>query len=254
MKIMKVRSDVGSDWKFVIQSFFYDNYYPELAGVDEVDERKLGKYHAIRKFYHEHFHIGKHPFIDIGANVGLAMLGLAVDGVMCYPFEPIEQNLNLLRANIDANEVFNRVPHLSECALSDTTEEGKIYVPERHKDNCSLILSAAECNVRKTEIVEFLPIHVTTFDEYFKDWPTKPICGLVKIDVQGNELRVLKGMAGFLGRCETGTAFIIEIEDKFSAGAGHRREDVVSFLQAYGIRPVAKPEGLSDEVFMKLAN
>lgn len=128
-------------------------------------------------------------FLDIGANVGLVSLLVADKVQHAILFEPNPNAVKRAEENIRINhlnfEVFAR-------ALSDTT--GTVEF-----ENAG---SMSSCNRTVDGFTTTLPtitVRRTTFDEFLQDYHSDfPPIGAVKIDVEGHENSVLRGMKEFL--------------------------------------------------------
>jgi FkbM family methyltransferase len=123
--------------------------------------------------------------IDVGAHVGyytLLLSQLVGKTGKVYAFEPDPKNFELLKKNIEVNGFEN--VELIQKAVSNKTEIIKLYLGD--EDRATNRIYDAQLNDTKKSI----EIKTISLDEYIKD---KKI-DFVKIDVEGSELGVLKGM------------------------------------------------------------
>lgn len=120
-------------------------------------------------------------FIDIGAHIGYYTIGLSkkVKKVIC--FEPYPENLRKLRQNIRINQCKNVI--VEPYAISDIKGCVKLY-----KGNDSFTPSLL--NAQKSGFHVSVPS--TTLDEYIFSKGMEPT--IIKIDVEGHEINVLRGM------------------------------------------------------------
>ena len=133
-------------------------------------------------------------FADVGANVGTyTVLAAAHTGAKVTAFEPGADALAWLQKNISANGAEGRVRVVAE-ALSDRI--GTVNFT-RHLDAMNHVLEGPEA--------DSVSVPCTTLDDRFPDNP--PI--LIKIDVEGNEHRVLQGAVQLL-RQNSLKALIVE--------------------------------------------
>lgn len=117
-------------------------------------------------------------FADAGANVGTyKVLAAGHTGARVTAFEPGADALAWLHQNISANGAEGRVRVVAK-ALSHRM--GTVYFT-RHLDAMNHVLEGPEA--------DSLSVPCTTLDDSFPDSP--PL--LIKIDVEGNEHRVLQG-------------------------------------------------------------
>lgn len=123
-------------------------------------------------------------FVDVGANIGLMTLRAAnlVGGEgKVYAFEPNPKTNEILRENIQKNNLFN--VQVESFALGSEIKEAIIYDRwDANRGAASLI--KPEFETTSTSIMQ------TTFDDYFKNINQ---VNLIKIDVEGFELEVLNG-------------------------------------------------------------
>jgi FkbM family methyltransferase len=117
-------------------------------------------------------------FVDVGANVGAYSLRAASSGMKVYSFEPNTETVRILRRNAEINHLTVEVMEVALGAENGTvkfapfggtsrvTPEGTVDVPIRTLDSYEL-----------------------------------PSIDLMKVDVEGYELDVLKGAKQTLARC-----------------------------------------------------
>lgn len=128
-------------------------------------------------------------FYDVGANIGfLTLLGCS-RGAEVHAFEPLEENLQQLRRNTDAN---GYQAHIHPIALSDSTGTATM---------------AADGPLGRAH----LGAGEITVDTRRLDDLGLPAPNVVKIDVEGAESRVLDGMRETLAQHRP--VLIIEIHD-----------------------------------------
>jgi FkbM family methyltransferase len=124
---------------------------------------------------------------DIGANIGYVSLSLAKSvgpGGRVIAFEPVPKNVNRFRESIRINQLTN--VQLLECAASDQDGEAVIRIAENlstaslvwHRENSSAI----ELSIRTVQIDKLVESGDLGHPRF------------VKIDVEGAEGSVLKGM------------------------------------------------------------
>lgn len=135
--------------------------------------------------------------LDIGANIG----NVAIAGLNSYPnakvmcFEPVKSTFAVLKKNMK--------PYASRCflynvALSDVEESGYINITTAHGANS--IKPQAEYHKELNPHVRFLEkqeISMVKLDDFQIKLPSIKI-DIMKIDVEGFELNVLKGGEKFI--------------------------------------------------------
>lgn len=128
--------------------------------------------------------------VDVGANVGLHTLPLA-DKVgpngHVIAFEPDIENCGLLLKNLKANGLAARVT-VHNTGLSDRAGTALLYQSAENRGGLSLSAANVDSSGPSLEPVE---VELVVADEVLG---TEPAISLVKIDVEGAEPLVIKGM------------------------------------------------------------
>lgn len=150
-----------------------------------------------------HFLRKEDRFADIGANVGTySVLASGHVGASTLAFEPMPKSLDWIKKNIAANNMSSKVT-LFPCALGDAKTTVRF----------SSSLDAENHVIAEGETLDETLVQVERFDDLC--YPSM-IPSLVKIDVEGYETAVLKGMELTLANHEL-KAIIIELN-----GSGYR--------------------------------
>lgn len=167
-------------------------------------------------------------FVDVGANVGLMTLVAAklvgakgrVDS-----FEPLPEIRRLLKMSLEQNHFTNTFVH--EFALGSRSSQMTIHRhPEVNRGSASLAWSGLENDT--------LAINVDTLDHTIYDISAQPIA-MMKIDVEGWELEVLKGGQSALTRVPQ-PVLCIEFS-RLHPLEGGKPEDMVDLLNNLGYLP-----------------
>jgi FkbM family methyltransferase len=161
--------------------------------------------------------------VDVGAHVGYhtCLMSQAVgEKGYVYAFEPASDNMSVLKQNIQINNLTN--VELNEVALGDVAGLTSIYLNQEDFGCHSLV---GDGNRQLTQ-----EITVARFDEVV---PHKPIA-LVKIDVEGFELSVLRGMEGHLKQGEVRT-ILVEYTPYTIVQNGQSPHDFFSIIEEYGL-------------------
>jgi FkbM family methyltransferase len=128
-------------------------------------------------------------FLDVGANNGLysVLAGITRPDVKVVAFEPFPPALEILKKNISANGLSDRVD-VRPLALSDSEGSAKLYLPDRLHG-----LLETSCSLEPG----FRPHNRTLDGEISKslldaiELPAR--IGLIKADIEGHELAFLEG-------------------------------------------------------------
>lgn len=127
-----------------------------------------------------------HVVLDIGANIGyFTLLMSQVEGVHVYAFEPDPDNYIILQKNLTLNKVFNVHPY--NFAMGDKHTEIDLNKCEFNR-GMHRVYKSKWC----TDGVIKVPMR--TVDEVMNDIHVD----FVKIDVEGSEFGVLKGMTNLI--------------------------------------------------------
>lgn len=161
-------------------------------------------------------------FVDVGANIGLmsiyAALKVGAEGRV-IAFEPNPNTKNLLVENLELNKIHN--VRVEGMALSSESKNSKIY------DRWDINRGGASL-IKPANPTHSYDIQETTFTEYFN--PEQEI-KLIKIDVEGYELEVLKGAKTFILNSKTPPMLIIEFSSMRINTFGEDTEPLYAFLK-----------------------
>jgi FkbM family methyltransferase len=133
--------------------------------------------------------------LDIGANIGYYVLiesNLVGDSGKVYAIEPVFSNIKALKSNIKLNNCEN--VEIFRLAVSDKDGKSRIYVSDRSN------LSAMEKSRAGGKVIGAEEVEVVTLDSFFKD---KNISSFIRMDVEGYEYNIIKGMAKTLKEART---------------------------------------------------
>ncbi len=124
--------------------------------------------------------------LDIGANIGyyvLAEARVVGETGKIYAVEPVASNFKLLQLNVTLNNLTNVTSF--QYAIGDRNSMTEIFV-SNFSNLCAVNKSAAGGN-----IIDVQPVKMMTIDEFVKDKETP---NLIRMDVEGYEYEILKGM------------------------------------------------------------
>ena len=150
-----------------------------------------------------------------------------------YPVEP-----NSLKVNPkDHKNNFYLLP----CALDDTDPSSKIFYSTDGDLGCSSLYEPNPERLKIKESYQVYCIGLATFFELF-DWDQIPYIEHIKIDAQGNDLRILHSAKEYLSRI----VFItIECADEIQfykcneSYSGHTLQQLLSLMEKYEFSPYA---------------
>ncbi len=159
-------------------------------------------------------------FVDVGANSGsYTLLAAGVVGARAIAFEPVPQSRERLEANLRLNGLDHRVDVISK-GVGEAPDVVSFTLANGCKNH---VATQEEVSEEPTFTVE-----VTTLDEALSEHePT-----LIKIDVEGYELPVLRGAESTLSSPSL-LALIVEVNRNLSR-YGFASEDLDRLLERFG--------------------
>jgi FkbM family methyltransferase len=163
---------------------------------------------------------------DVGANDGwytTLFAQLVGSAGRVHAFEPVPPTLETLRATCERNGFLSRVT-LNDCGLSDREETTTVYLPP-HRGGASL---------RPGSDGEGKPFacRVTTLDAYCRQSGIATV-RLVKCDVEGAELSVLRGATGLLARPDA-PMWLLELHRGTAKRFGYHPAEMLVILAGRG--------------------
>jgi len=172
-------------------------------------------------------------FIDVGANQGEFTLFAAkrLRKGHIIAFEPTSHMFEKLSHNVVLNGFRNI--ELVNQALSDKPGKLPIYMPRgRFRDGSYQYgLSSLYRTSTVADYVEM--INVTTLDEYVKRTQLTRI-NVIKIDIEGSELFMLRGAAQTLKTFKP--ILVVEVGRKTCLAAGYDCKEILEFIASFGYR------------------
>jgi len=166
--------------------------------------------------------------LDVGANIGIytvLLADMAPQGSI-YAFEPDERAYHLLNLNLNLNGIRNA--HTFNNPVSDREEYMSFH------ESVDSAFSSVEPTGRK-DVRRQVELKSLTVDSFTEEQGIDP--DFVKIDVEGYELAVLRGMRLQLADKHSRPKYLQLEVDRRHQDIGERTPgDVVSFLEERGYR------------------
>lgn len=170
--------------------------------------------------------------LDIGANVGCYSLlfgqWVGPSGKV-FAFEPASETHRNLRRHIKLNSL-DAVITPVEAAVSDTKTTARFLKLDNHGMN-RLALSSEQAE--QSRVVE---VATTTVDEFCKHAGVVP--DLIKIDVEGFELNVLRGARETIKAAGERLALFVEIHPTTWREMGLSKDDFIRELERQNLKAV----------------
>lgn len=175
---------------------------------------------------------------DVGANVGYFTIMTArlvgTEGHV-YAFEPVPDNAAAVRHNVALNQM--KQVTVLPYAVSDEMGEGKLLLA--HYSGGSSLDTVGTPPDLKGELM----VPLTTLDMFVSQQDV-PQPSFVKIDVEGAEINVLRGMTWLLKNA--GPTLLYEIDDGELAAYEQKRDECAAFLTEQGYQVTELPDAYPD--------
>jgi FkbM family methyltransferase len=177
--------------------------------------------------------------LDVGANIGyytLQAAGRVGPSGHVHAFEPVYDTFTWLRSNILINKFTNITAN--RCVVGNRKGEVSIFVADK-SDTGRSSLSCMSDFSGKTEVVDSI-----TMDDYLEQRNIAKV-DLIKIDVEGSELSVLKGMQQLLSSAYQ-PYLMIEMDEQLLRSQNASVEEVLDYLESFGLVPFGEAETQAD--------
>jgi len=203
-------------------------FFNWIRGYDFGDPERSGEYHFVRSYVRKGMVV-----FDVGANIGdysHFIMNAAGSDIRIHCFEPVRSTFSKLQQRFKDN---NNIT-LNNCGLSDKDEEVriKIFGDTAGVNSIYERTSARDTHPELSEYSEEL-VKLVTLDSYF-DKKQIHFIDLLKIDVEGHELKVIEGAGATL---KNGKIRIIQFEYGGSfLDSGARLEEMHALLTGHGYK------------------
>jgi FkbM family methyltransferase len=172
--------------------------------------------------------------LDIGAHLGLySLIAASRSGTAgaVYAFEPDPRTFPHLVRNIEANGLEEQVTPVRK-AVSERSGEEVLFLDDSNLAVTGLVASGPADVAIATPCV--------SVDEFL---PPNQRVDVVKIDVEGAELRALRGMSRTIARAGESLTLFVEVHPGPLEAADSSGEAVVAELEGMGLRVQVVDEG-----------
>jgi FkbM family methyltransferase len=160
--------------------------------------------------------------IDIGANIGYTLLQFAKhagEEGFVYGFEPDPYNFQMCKENIALNRVTNAC--LFPLGLGNNQSHLKLKIDKSNRGRNRISTH--------TSLSEMQEIEVTTLDRFFYQPPPVDNIDLIKIDVEGFEMKVLQGGENLIDQFHP--ILFIELDDNNLSETGGSARELIEWLE-----------------------
>jgi FkbM family methyltransferase len=204
----------------------------DIYNVDQGLKLKLTKHEAmfmglyylgqLNPFESEHIKSNVKPgdlFIDVGTFIdGWHSLLAARLGARVIAFEPVREHVKRFKEQVKLNQLDIQI---EKVALSDKEGNATFYDSG----------GASSFSKEHGEIVnKYASRKITIMTRTLDSYKVKPT--MIKIDVEGFEMNVIKGARKTLAKYKP--TLIMELEDKFLREAGSSENELIGFLRSLG--------------------
>lgn len=182
--------------------------------------------------------------LDAGANCGYYSLRYATLCKEIYSFEPVSKTFEMLSLNLNRNNIKNIIP--SQSGLSDISGDKVINLYNSSGNNSIFERQVPEGHSLKKVGNE--TIHLNSLDTLV-ELGKVAIPDIIKIDVEGAELQVLKGAKKTITICRP--TVLLEYSESTSVDAGYNKESLISILELNNYCIYGIPEYEKDFTLIK---
>jgi len=187
----------------------------------------LGRWYELetQKLLKKVLHSGD-EVVDVGANIGMFSLAarhhIGNEGTI-YAFEPNPEVRRRLNRNIEINQISNITVY--PVGLGETEGQFVLYVP--HVNTGEGSLSCFTDHEYKRDKYWEVPVDVKIGDDLLQEVNPR----LIKVDVEGAEVGVFKGISKLINRCKP--LIIAEYVPQHISRFGHTFADIQSIAQEH---------------------
>ena len=167
--------------------------------------------------------------LDLGANIGYYSLLAAKAGATVQAFEPDPRNIYYLLRNVRCNKLNHRI-RVVQKAVTDQIGTISFYPHESLLESSLFQVLAPG---------EPMTVECTTVDASVDE---RLVVDLIKIDVEGAELNVLRGMDQTVARASKNLKMFIECYPAGLQAADASPAMLLDWLDAHGLKPMAIDE------------
>jgi len=157
--------------------------------------------------------------LDIGANLGWYAMHMAFWSGECHAFEPVPLIFSKLRKNCELNGL-GKI-QLNNLALSNHAGVATMHTFPGEPDGHSSMSDLGHKNFQSCAV------RTITLDSYVAGRRISRV-DLVKLDVEGAEMLILRGASAFLASSRT--TWVIEINTRTSRAFGYKPASLLEFL------------------------
>jgi FkbM family methyltransferase len=185
--------------------------------------------------------------VDLGANIGyytIMMAKISGPNGRIYAMEPEPRNFEMLKANVAINRMSEQV-QLFNCGADEHCGQATMYVS--HQSNLhSLIPNPREIDNQERSASQTITIDVVDLTTFLDD---KLVVNLIRMDIEGSEVAVLKGLIPAIDRGIFGGKIVFEAHfPKYQDGHNIRQPLEQLFARGYKVRALTSNDENSSRI------
>lgn len=191
----------------------------------------LGKYEMLEVAVMEKILKKGDTFIDVGANIGyLSAIGAGLVGKTgeVHSFEPVQEYFQRLRKMAMMNPDYKIITN--QCALGEIESTAQINIAGLSNIGWNTMVTGFMKPETRKESIE---VPVRRLDNYIKEHNLNNIT-LIKIDVEGFEFAVLKGLYNFFIRTPHRPSILCEVSPEVCSLMGYQLKDLFDYMEEFG--------------------
>jgi len=209
-------------------TIFGNTVYLQKNGPQFIDLAKNGIWEKETTEYIQKILRNGDVCLDIGANIGyftLLFANYVGNTGKVFSFEPEPSNFKILKKNVSINDHNNVI--IENLAVTEKLGTVDLYLSENADGQHRIYPSKAVSN-------NFVTVKAINLDKYFQDSYNLKKISLAKIDVEGSEFGVLKGMKNILEK--NNIELILEFSPNQLREFGTDPLDLLDFLEHVGFK------------------
>jgi FkbM family methyltransferase len=168
-------------------------------------------------------------FFDVGTGAGLFSVAAAkkTGADRVFAFEPCASTCHLLKRNFALNRL--EAVHVEQIGLGDAAGEGILQLETRGNEGLSTFVHSTRTNCR---VAGRENVRVTTVDAFLNEHRI-PRVDILRVDVEGAELIVLRGARNLLERADA-PDILYQGYGSLTRRFGYHPVEILWFLESYG--------------------
>ncbi|MHB9154855.1 MAG: FkbM family methyltransferase [Endomicrobiales bacterium] len=187
-------------------------------------------------------------FIDVGAGVGyFSAIASGIVGAsgQVHCFEPYPSMIRAIQRMINSNPNPNIILNAYALGMKESVDNYYIQRFDKH-----MTVSMVRNFVEKVD--EIIEVRTRRLDTYLEQKKIDNV-SLIKIDVEGYEYLVLKGLEGYFNKCSVKPPIIVEITPPNDTRGGYSLSDLQRFMGYYGYSAysIHNPRGKEDVRYLR---